>query len=118
MFDLATYVGRRDVLRQQFKHGLLLFVGNADSPMNYADNTYHFRQDSSFLYYWGVDDPGLAAIVDVDAGTQTLFGDDFTIDDIVWRGPQPSIAERAARAGIADTAPLSALASTLARAVR
>jgi Xaa-Pro aminopeptidase len=118
MFDAAVYVKRRTGLQQQFKHGLLLFVGNADSPMNYTDNTYHFRQDSSFLYYWGVDDPNLAAVIDVDAGRQVLFGDDFTIDDIVWRGPQPSIAERAAGAGITQTAPLSALGSTLSEAVR
>jgi Xaa-Pro aminopeptidase len=118
MFDAAVYATRRQGLQQQFEHGLLLFVGNADSPMNYADNTYHFRQDSSFLYYWGVDDPNLAALVDVDAGTQTLFGDDFTIDDIVWRGPQPSVAERAARAGVTATAPLSALATRLGQAVR
>jgi Xaa-Pro aminopeptidase len=118
MFEPSVYITRRNGLQQQFKHGLLLFIGNADSPMNYTDNTYHFRQDSSFLYYWGVDDPGLAAVVDVDAGTQTLFGDDFTIDDIVWRGPQPSIGDRAARAGISDTAPLAQLASRLAEAVK
>jgi Xaa-Pro aminopeptidase len=118
MFDAAVYVKRRDGLQKQFKHGLLVFVGNADSPMNYTDNTFHFRQDSSFLYYWGVDDPGLAAIVDVDSGRHTLFGDDFTIDDIVWRGPQPSIAARAARAGITDTAPLTELAARLSQAVK
>jgi Xaa-Pro aminopeptidase len=118
MFEPSIYVARRDGLRKQFEQGLLLFVGNADSPMNYTDNTYHFRQDSSFLYYWGVDDPGLAALVDVDAGTDTLFGDDFTIDDIVWRGPQPSIAERAGRAGITATAPLAALAERLGAAVK
>jgi Xaa-Pro aminopeptidase len=118
MFEAAVYAKRREGLQQQFKHGLLVFIGNADSPMNYRDNTYHFRQDSSFLYYWGVDDPDLAAIIDADAGTQVLFGDDFTIDDIVWRGPQPSIAERAARAGVSATAPLSVLADTLSQAVR
>jgi Xaa-Pro aminopeptidase len=118
MFDATVYAKRREGLRRQFKHGLLLFIGNADSPMNYTDNTYHFRQDSSFLYYWGVDDPNLAGVIDVDEGRQALFGDDFTIDDIVWRGPQPSIAERALRAGTADTAPLSTLTSTLAAAVR
>jgi Xaa-Pro aminopeptidase len=118
MFDAAVYAKRRDGLQRQFKHGLLLFIGNADSPMNYTDNTYHFRQDSSFLYYWGVDDPNLAAVIDVDAGRQMLFGDDFTIDDIVWRGPQPSIADRAARAGIADTRPLAQLGAMLSEAVR
>lgn len=117
MFEAAIYEKRRSGLQQQFKHGLLLFIGNADSPMNYADNTFHFRQDSSFLYYWGVDDPNLAAVIDVDEGRHTLFGDDFTIDDIVWRGPQPTIAGRAARAGVRDTAPLQQLAERLATAV-
>ena len=118
MFDARIYVNRRQGLQQQFKHGLLLFVGNAEPPKNYADNTYQFRQDSSFLYYWGVDDPNLAAIIDVDEGRQALFGDDFTIDDIVWRGPQPTIADRAARAGITETAPLAQLAARLSEAVR
>jgi Xaa-Pro aminopeptidase len=118
MFEAAIYRARRDALARRFDRGLLLFLGNAESGMNYADNAYPFRQDSSFLYYWGVDDPGLAAIVDVDEGRQTLFGDDFTIDDIVWRGPQPSIAERAAGAGIDDSAPLRELEARLARAVR
>jgi Xaa-Pro aminopeptidase len=118
MFDRSVYLNRRNTLQQQFKHGLLLFIGNADSPVNYTDNAYHFRQDSSFLYYWGVDDPNLAAVIDVDEGRQTLFGDDFTIDDIVWRGPQPSIAERASLAAIADTAPLSELAARVSQAVR
>ena len=86
--------------------------------MNYADNCYHFRQDSTFLYFWGVDDPKLAAIIDLDEGRHTIFGDDFTIDDIVWRGPQPSIAERASLAGVSDTAPLDTLAARLSEAVR
>jgi Xaa-Pro aminopeptidase len=118
MFEVSTYVARRTKLQQQFKHGLLLFIGNNDSPMNYADNTYHFRQDSSFLYYWGLDDPGLAAVIDVDAGTHTVFGNDFTIDDIVWRGPQPTIAERAARAGVKRTGTLNDLAQAMNDAVR
>lgn len=118
MFDAQIYVARRAKLQQQFKHGLLLFIGNADSPMNYRDNTYHFRQDSSFLYYWGVDDPDLAAVIDADAGTQTVYGDDFTIDDIVWRGPQPTIAERAAKAGVGSTGTRGALQKALADAVR
>jgi len=118
MFDAQIYVTRRQKLQQQFKHGLLLFIGNADSPMNYTDNTYHFRQDSSFLYYWGVDDPDLAAVIDVDEGRQTIYGDDFTIDDIVWRGPQPTIAERAALAGVTSTGTRADLATMLADAVR
>jgi Xaa-Pro aminopeptidase len=118
MFDASIYVARRTKLQQQFKHGLLLFLGNADAPMNYRDNTYHFRQDSSFLYYWGVDDPDLAAVIDVDQGRHTIYGNDFTVDDIVWRGPQPTIAERAARAGVAATAPMADLAKAVSAAVK
>jgi Xaa-Pro aminopeptidase len=118
MFDASVYTARRAKLQQQFKHGLLLFIGNNDSPMNYTDNTYHFRQDSSFLYYWGIDDPELAAVVDVDAGTHTIFGNDFTIDDIVWRGPQPTIAARAARAGVTRTATRDELTKAVSEAIR
>lgn len=118
MFDAQVYVGRRNGLQRQFHDGLLLFVGNADAPMNYAANAYHFRQDSSFLYYWGVDDPDLVAVLDVDAGRHAIYGDDFTVDDIVWRGPQPTIAERAARAGVTETGPLGALPRLLAEAIR
>lgn len=118
MFDATVYVARRIRLQQQFKHGLLLFIGHNDSPMNYTDNTYHFRQDSSFLYYWGVDDPELAAVIDADAGTHTIYGNDFTIDDIVWRGPQPTIAKRAAEAGVTSTRTRDDLAQVLDQAVR
>ena len=118
MFAPEIYIARRARLQEQFKHGLLLFTGNADAPMNYTDNTYHFRQDSSFLYYWGVDDPDLVAAIDLDAGKHTIYGDDFTVDDIVWRGPQPTIAERAAKAGVTSTASRSDLATHLSDAVR
>lgn len=118
MFDAQIYVTRRTKLQARFDRGLLLFMGNNDSPMNYTDNTYHFRQDSSFLYFWGLDDPDLAAVIDADAGTQTIYGNDFTIDDIVWRGPQPTIAERAARAGVTKTGTRDDLAKVLADAVR
>jgi Xaa-Pro aminopeptidase len=117
MFDIAIYLNRRARLQQQFKHGLLLFLGNNDSPMNYTDNTYHFRQDSSFLYYWGLDDPELAAVIDVDSGQHAIFGNDFTIDDIVWRGPQPTIAERAAKAGVTRTGTRADLAKVLDEAI-
>lgn len=116
MFSAATYASRRAALAAQLDRGLLLFLGNEDSPMNYADNIYPFRQDSSFLYYFGLDQPGLAAVIDLDEGTTTLFGDDLTIDEIVWMGNQPTIAERAALAGIEHTWPTEKLAATLSRA--
>jgi Xaa-Pro aminopeptidase len=118
MFDPSIYVARRAKLQEQFRHGLLLFIGNNDSPMNYRDNTYQFRQDTSFLYYWGIDDPELAAVIDVDAGTHTVYGNDFTIDDIVWRGPQPTIAQRAERVGARRTGTLDDLAKAMSDAVQ
>ena len=83
MFPREIYVRRRETLKKTLKTGLLLFLGNEESPMNYAANQYTFRQDSSFLYYWGLDAPGLAAVIDVDSGTEILFGDDPTVADIV-----------------------------------
>ena len=59
LFDKQTYMNRRTVLRERVKHGLILFFGNNDSPMNYPANVYKFRQDSSFLYYFGQHREGL-----------------------------------------------------------
>ncbi|MDA8410846.1 MAG: Xaa-Pro aminopeptidase [Treponema sp.] len=115
MFPTSVYVGRRDLLRRKLGRGLALFLGNGESPMNYADNAHPFRQDSSFLYFFGLDAPGLAAVLDLDEGVATVFGDDASIDDIVWTGPQELLADRAARAGVFTTAPLSGLADALSR---
>ncbi len=117
MFSRETYVNRRNALSSRFDGGILLFPGNKESPMNYADNCYHFRQDSSFLYYFGLNQPDLAAVIDVDAGTTTVFGDELSIDYIVWMGDLPTIAHRAELVGVTDTQPLSALAEMTARAV-
>jgi Xaa-Pro aminopeptidase len=109
MFSAQTYVERRDRLKAQFGSGLLLFLGNEESSMNYADNTYPFRQDSTFLYYFGVDRPGCTALIDLDEGRTVVFGDDLTLDDIVWTGAQPTLAELAGRAAIDATAGARAL---------
>jgi Xaa-Pro aminopeptidase len=116
MFDARTYVDRRERLAAQFESGLVLFLGNDESPMNYADNPFHFRQDSTFLYYFGIDRPGFAALIDLDEGRTRVFADDLTIDDVVWTGPQPTVAQIAARGGVSLTAPLAALESDVARA--
>ena len=116
MFKAQTYMDRRSRLGTRLGAGLLLFLGNDESPMNYADNTYPFRQDSSFLYFFGIDRPGCAALMDLDQGRTVVFGDDATLDDIVWTGLQPTLAERAAEAGITETAPLSELAARLGQA--
>lgn len=100
MFKKETYIERRRILKQKVKNGLILLFGNDESPMNYADNTYHFRQNSTFLYYFGIQHPGLFALIDVDNDRETIFGNDYTIDDIVWMGPQPTVADRAAQVGV------------------
>jgi Xaa-Pro aminopeptidase len=113
MFQRETYVLRRNSLASRLGSGIVLLPGNGESPMNYADNHYPFRQDSTFLYYFGLDQPDLAAIIDVDTGVATLFGDDLTIDQIVWMGDLPTIAERAERVGVIDTRPRHALAEAV-----
>jgi Xaa-Pro aminopeptidase len=117
MFSRDIYLARRAALKSRFQGGLLLFPGNGESPMNYADNCYPFRQDSSFLYYFGLDQPDLAAVVDVDARMSIIFGDELTIDHIVWMGDLPTLAERAERVGVTDTRPRAALAGMLELAV-
>src|SRR3954465_1951972 len=120
MFPAATYQQRRAALLARLRdggaRGLVLLPGNVDSPMNYRDNAYEFRQDSSFLYFCGLQQPELALVLDIDDGSATLHGDDIGIDHLVWTGPLPSVAERAAQSGIELTATNARLATTLATA--
>jgi Xaa-Pro aminopeptidase len=116
MFEATTYSERRKGLRKLVKSGLILFLGNEDSPMNYKDNAYRFRQDDSFLYFFGLDTAGLAAVIDVDAGRDILFGNDIDIEDIIWMGNLPSIRHRAEKVGVTETAPLAKLADVLKQA--
>ena len=83
MFKSEVYVKRREQLRKSIKSGLALFIGNNESPFNYPANTYHFRQDSDFLYFFGLDNPGFAGLIDFDSGTDMVFGNDFDVDDII-----------------------------------
>ena len=117
MFEKNVYQARRQKLKQQVGKGLILLLGNEESSMNYKDNLYHFRQDSNFLYFFGLDKPGLAGIIDIDNDREILFGNELTLDEIVWMGPQISLAEQAAKAGIITVQPSSALVSSL-RATR
>ena len=84
MFAKETYVARRRQLKKSVGSGLLLFLGNDECGMNYEDNTYDYRQDSSFLYFWGLSYAGLAAVIDIDEDREIIFGDELTIDHIVW----------------------------------
>jgi Xaa-Pro aminopeptidase len=116
MFKKETYIQRRNVLAEKVGSGIILLPGNQLSPMNYADNTYHFRQDSTFLYYFGLDIPSLVAIIDIENNTEILFGNDFSIDDIVWMGAQPTIAELAWKCGVKTSRPLADLSKFLKQA--
>ena len=117
MFAPSVYIERRKRLRSDVGSGLILFLGNELSPMNYPDNQYPFRQDSSFLYFFGLDCPGLAAVIDADQGVECILGDDLTVDDIIWTGPQPPLQEKCEKAGISETASLDQLQVVLDRAV-
>lgn len=113
MFSKETYIKRRRILKEKVGKGLILLFGNDESPMNYTDNTYHFRQDSTFLYYFGIQQPGLAAVIDVDNDLEIVFGDEYTVEDFVWRGPQPTIAGQAENSGVQNVQPSKNLAKVL-----
>ncbi len=118
MFEAEIYLKRRGRLKEQLKSGLILFLGHEESPMNYSGNTYYFRQDSSFLYFFGLDSPSLAGIVDVDENQDILFGDDVNLDDIIWMGVQPLMKVRASRVGIEKTEPFSKLDEKIKQAIK
>src|ERR1700760_2813247 len=111
LFDKRTYESRRQRLKTQVGKGLILLLGNEESSMNYRDNLYPFRQDSSFLYFFGLDKPGLAGVIDIDNDLEIIYGRELTMDEIVWTGPQPSLAEQADPAGISVIRPTAQLAS-------
>ncbi len=117
MFSADTYIQRRKKLAESLSSGLILLPGNEESPMNYADNTYHFRQDSTFLYFFGIDQPSLAGVLDADSGEAMLFGDDYDIEMIVWTGVVPTIASLGEKAGLSDVRPSAALAGVISEAV-
>ncbi len=118
LFSKETYVERRRKLRESVGDGLILLFGNNDSPANYPSNTYKFRQDSSFLYFFGEKRDGLAGVIDADSGRETLFGDEIDIDDIVWYGSVHSVAQMAEECGATAHAPMSALKELVDEAVK
>jgi len=103
MFKPEVYKSRRDNLKKLLGKGIYLFLGNNESPMNYRDNAYHFRQDSTFLYFFGLDLPGMAAIIDNESGKDIIFANDVDIDDIIWMGPQPSVKDQATKCLVTET---------------
>ncbi len=109
IFSKETYIQRRSELKKRLGGGLLLFLGNNNSPANYAANAYVFRQDSTFLYYFGLNQEGLVGIIDIDNNREWLLGDDVDLEDIIWTGAVPSISDLASEIGICTSAPLSHL---------
>ena len=122
MFDKSVYTRRRGTLlgkmREAGAQGILLFIGNAEAPAQYRDNCYKFRQDSTWLYYFGLDEPMMAAILDLESGEETLFADDVEIGDIIWMGPQPSVRSKAEGVGIGRTAPYEEVDKAVKAAVK
>jgi Xaa-Pro aminopeptidase len=116
MFKREVYINRRAKLKNLVKDGIILILGNNESPMNYPANGYHFRQDSDFLYFFGHDHAGMAGVIDVDSGDDFLFADDVSMDDIIWMGPQPSVKSLAQEIGVEKTAPFGDLANLLVKA--
>ena len=124
MFNSEVYVNRRRVLLERMAamtpegaRGIVVFLGNVDAAMNYRGNDYKFRQDSSFLYYWGIDEPWFAALLDLDTADECLYGNDVDIDDIIWMGPQPSVASKGGLIGCTKTAPLAQFDKAVSDAV-
>lgn len=118
MFSSETYNARRQALKSKISNGLILLLGNVDVPMNYADNTYHFRQDSSFLYFFGLDFQRLSGVIDADSGEEIIFGDDVSMEDIIWMGPQVPLKEKAFSVGISRIEPSKALFEVIAKAIQ
>ena len=104
-------------MREKIGSGIILLPGNSYSPNNYPNNAYYFRQDSTFRYYFGLNTPSLVGVIDADSGEEMLFGDDFTVDDIIWTGPQPTLRDMGQEVGIERTAPLAALKEFIDRAI-
>ena len=122
MFAKEVYIRRRAALMAKMKEagerGVILFVGNVEAPAQYKDNAYKFRQDSSWLYYFGLDEPRYAAVLDIDSGSECIFADDVDIDDIIWMGPQPSVASLAGSVGVGHVQPYGALDQVIKDAIK
>ena len=117
MFTADIYSARRAELRRRIGKGIILLPGNVESPFNYPNNTFHFRQDSTFMYFFGHSVPALAGVIDVESGEETLYGDDFTVEDIIWMGPQPTIRNFADEVGVAQSKPMAKLQEDVRRAI-
>lgn len=117
LFNKDIYSNRRKGIKQKIENGIALFLGNSESPMNYPANGYHFRQDSNFLYFFGLDIPGLAGVIDIDENLEIIFGNDVDVEDIIWMGPQPLLVDLASKVGVGIHKPFSQLGEYLNNAI-
>ncbi|MFC2116163.1 aminopeptidase P family protein [Bacteroidota bacterium] len=118
MFKAEVYTRRRNELRKYLQEGLALFPSNNESAMNYPANTFHYRQDSNFLYFFGLDKPGISGVIDFESVNDYLFGDDLTLDDIIWEGHLPSLKILGEKAGIKNVLPKAKLRDYLQDAIQ
>ena len=118
MFAKETYMQRRALLKKNLGSGVLLFLGNDECGLNYEDNTFRYRQDSTFLYYFGLSCAGLSAIIDIDEDKEIIFGDELSIDAIVWMGSQPTLHEKCERVGVKNLMPSAEITSYLHKCVQ
>jgi Xaa-Pro aminopeptidase len=116
MFAKETYIQRRTLLKKAVGSGVLLFLGNDETGLNYEANTFRFRQDSTFLYFFGLSFAGLSAVIDIDEDREIIFGNELTIDHIIWMGIQPTLKEKSERVGVMETQPTTCLIDYLRKA--
>lgn len=117
MFSKEIYIARRAELCRRIGKGVILLPGNFNTPNNYPNNAYYFRQDSTFRYFFGLNVPAVVGIIDAETGEATLFGDDFTVEDIIWTGPQPTLHDMGSEVGVEHTRQMKDLAGVLRLAI-
>ncbi len=118
MISKKSFIERRALLRTKIDTGIVLIPGNMPVPNSYTNNAYYFRQDSTFRYLFGLNVEKLFGVIDIESGSEMLFGDDYTVDDIIWTGTQPTLKELGATVGVSETYPLSHLEDVVRRAIR
>jgi Xaa-Pro aminopeptidase len=116
LFSPQTYIERRSILKKNIGSGVILLMGNDEAPMNYGENHYRYRQDSTFLYYFGLNEPGINAVIDADSGEELIFGDEFSMDDIIWIGRQETLKNKAEKVGVRNLREASSLGGFLKEA--
>lgn len=116
MFSSSTYQNRRTQLKHEIAHGVIVLLGNIENPINFEHNTYPFRQDSSFLYYFGIQTPYIAGLIDIDENREIIFGDELDMDALVWTGRQETLKDKSLKAGVSETLPFKELENYLQKA--